>query len=156
MPDEYGYHNVSIYGNTYCLEGHDAVCDPETPQAIIRETLYNNEYLKRVVRGRIYDMQIPKDITMPCITLQRISETLDRITLVRKTVYQVDCYSESHVEAGFIAETVLSVLTNSTYDRPDLDIYIVSPETLTDLSAPETRLYRVTGDYAVIWRSKKW
>lgn len=150
-PIDTTYLNVDEYLNV----GPTTPDTPDTIQSVIRGILCADEYMVPLIHGRVYDaLMLPKNIEYPCITLQRISETLDPDTMFRRTTVQIDCYSTSHVEADTIAETVLSVLLRRRQSTSQLLIFSIKPETLNDLSDQQTRLFRVTGDYAVIWRKK--
>ena len=137
--------NDNEYLNIYAESG---TTSPDTPQALVRELLTSETSYS------VYDMVLPKNIQVPCITLQRISETIDAVTMLRRTTIQIDCYSESHPDADTIAEEVLAVLVNRRMETTQMTILSITPESTRDLSVPETRLFRVTGEYAVVWRKK--
>lgn len=147
-----GYLNI-LYLN---ISGETTPPPPPKPkrcliQAAVRTLLLFDADVSEAVGSRVFGMAFPKDITFPCITIQRVSETIDPITYLRRTALQIDCYSGNHIEAVNIAELVMRALINRTDANQEHIISIIPTNTL-DLSVPETRLFRVTSDYTVIWR----
>ena len=121
-------------------------------QATIRSMLLADEDVSAIVGDRIYDLQFPDGVTFPCIQIQRTSEVLDDVTFTRRTLLQIDAYSQSHREAAVLAEQILKALVNAEQAGDDT-VFSVTLNGIRDLSIPETRLYRVTSDYAVKWRN---
>lgn len=143
------------YPNKYHLNTFHVQTEPNpyTIQAAIRDILTRPDAVSVTLVSDVYDTVIPENASMPCITLQRISETIDPVTMLRKTMMQVDCYSRDHIQADILAEKILNVLMNHS-ESEKVTIFSIVPTNTTDLSVPETRLYRVTCDYAIIWRFK--
>lgn len=143
------------YPNKYHLNTFHVQTEPNlyTIQAAIRDILTRPDAVSVTLVSDVYDTVIPENASMPCITLQRISEAIDHVTMLRKTMMQVDCYSRDHIQADILAEKILNVLMNHS-ESEKVTIFSIVPTNTTDLSVPETRLYRVTCDYAIIWRFK--
>lgn len=143
------------YPNKYHLNTFHVKTEPElyTIQAAIRDILTRPAAVSVTNVPDVYDTVIPENVSMPCVTFQRISETIDPVTMLRKTMMQVDCYSRDHIQADILAEKILNVLMNHS-ESEKVTIFSIVPTNTTDLSVPETRLYRVTCDYAIIWRFK--
>ena len=150
--EHWGYLNLSYLNLRYY---HRPLPPPKPKrcliQAAVRTLLLFDADVSGAVEGRVFGMVFPKNITFPCITIQRISETIDPITYLRRTALQIDCHSGDQIEAVTIAEMVMRALINRTDANQEHIISIIPTNTL-DLSVPETRLFRVTSDYTVIWR----
>lgn len=120
-------------------------------QAIIRDILKEDSKVASHIAGRVYDLVFPQGYTVPSITLQRISETLDANTLCGTTVLQIDAYSKTHEQAESIAEAVRQTLTNTT-KAGNPAILGITPQNTVDFYTVDNRLYRISTDYAVTWR----
>lgn len=122
-------------------------------QPIIREILIENDRVKELIAERVYDLILPSGHTIPAITIQRISETLNASTIAGNTLLQIDAYSHTHAQAETVAEAVRQALTNTT-KAGDPDILGIVPQNTIDTYTPDNRLFRVTTDYLVSWRKK--
>ena len=90
MTVQKGYLNI-LYLN---ISGETTPPPPPKPkrcliQAAVRTLLLYDKGVMDVVNDRVFDMMFPKNITFPCITIQRISETIDPITYLRRTALRV-------------------------------------------------------------------
>ena len=101
----------------------------------------------------MYDLVFPQGYTIPSVTLQRISETLDACNLSGTTLLQIDSYARSHEDAADLAEAVRQTLTNTTRDGDPVILGIL-PQNTVDFYTADNRLYRISTDYAVAWRKK--
>lgn len=120
-------------------------------QAIVREILKDDSKVASHIAGKVYDLVFPQGYAIPSITLQRISETLDSNTLCGTTILQIDVYSKTHEQAENIAEAVRQTLTNTT-KAGNPAILGITPQNTVDFYTVDNRLYRISTDYAVIWR----
>lgn len=120
-------------------------------QATIRTILRHDSRVATLIADRVYDLVFPQGYTIPSITLQRISETLDTNTLSGTTVLQIDVYSRTHEQAEEIAEAVRQALTNTSKEG-NPTILVIIPQNTVDFYTVDNRLYRISTDYAVTWR----
>lgn len=123
-------------------------------QPVIRTMLLDNPEVYAATQGRIFDISPPGTRPqLPAITLQRISETLNPLTMARSTRIQVDCYAYSHAGANDLAEAVQRALTNRSLTQEDLAVFSIRPGTIIDYFTVDTRTYRTMADYTVAWRT---
>lgn len=121
-------------------------------QAVIRSILINNQNITDYINDRIYDLILPRDITIPCLQLQRVSETIDQHTHARRTRMQIDCYGYNHTQTDALAEAVNSALIDASQSIDDINIQTIQHTNTLDIMDVDDRVYRVTQEYAVIWR----
>ena len=122
-------------------------------QSIIRTILQQDSRISEIAGGRVYDLVFPQGYTIPSVTLQRISETLDACNLSGTTLLQIDSYARSHGDAEDLAEAVRQTLTNTTRDGDPVILGIL-PQNTVDFYTADNRLYRISTEYAVAWRKK--
>lgn len=121
-------------------------------QSLLRQILISDVGVSELVDTRVYDMVLPRDISFPCIQLHRVSETIDRWTNARRTRFQIDCYGETHPSSIILSELVNKALIDIKDKSGNMIVYTMSQQNTYDNSDIENRVYRITLDYAIIWR----
>lgn len=124
-------------------------------QSIIRTILQQDSAVAGISGGRIYDLVFPPGYSIPAATLQRISETIDALTLAGTTTLQIDAYARTHTDAANLAEAIRQSLTNYSQAGDQEDILSILPQNTVDFYTADNRLHRVSTDYAVTWRKKQ-
>lgn len=122
-------------------------------QSTIRNILVEDARVNALIEDRVYDLLFPPGYQIPACTIQRISETLDPLTMTGTTTLQIDAYARTHEQAAEVAEAVRQTLTNTT-QAGEPAILALIPQNTVDFYTVYNRLFRVSTDYAVTWRKQ--
>ena len=125
-------------------------------QPAIRSMLVNDPGVAAMVSGRVYDIIIPETSpAAPFLVLQKVSETLAPVIMEKTTSITVDAYALTHTQADELADRVCRALNNRAAETNDEIIHRITQISQRDMFTSDTRLFRVTADYRVVWRTKQ-
>lgn len=113
--------------------------------------------LTALVSTRIYPMHLPQQPTLPAVSYQRISSGRrdvhhGGITAVAETIFQVSCWATTLKSAKDIAAAVRTRMHGYNGTVGSVKIFSSRVINEVDLYDPETNVYHVPVDVAVLHR----
>lgn len=124
----------------------------------LRTYLLAQSAISDVVSTRIYPVWLPQNVTYPCITISRVSEShghnLDSASGYAISRYQIDCWATSYATAYTLADAVRGELSGFAGTMGSTTVDSVVLENESDLHEPPSDggsrgMYHIACDYII-------
>ena len=86
-------------------------------EAVLRDTLINNDEVYALVRNKIFPLVIPQGTVLPCITFQRLrsypANTLSGASGLEKVDLEIDAWGNEYAQTKDVAKAVRLAMPTS-------------------------------------------